>query len=411
MTSATGIGLPRRTPASAPADAEAERLAEVDRYATVAAECGLADLVRLAADVCGAPGAAMALVDADSVRTLAAWGTARDGVTVRHGSVADVVAITGAAAVIPDAAAVIPDAGAGAPFAAGTGTAPARFCAAVPLRAGGHTVGALYVVDTAARDTGEAMLRALTALAARIDTEVALRHAVAEAAGRPPARYGNGHVAQLSHEIRTPLASIQGYLELLLGTPGAVPDEHAPFVDAIGRNAARLCRTVDHLLHAAAGRPTISHRVRADLGELAAGWVRQHAHHGRDIVLRTPPEPVLADVDAALLGRAVHNLLANAILFSAPGTPVTVTVDADPHPEIQVTDDGIGIPHDEAPHVRAPFFRGAHADRQQLPGLGLGLTVADEAVTAHGGRLSLTSRPGHGTSARITLPGPAVAAP
>ncbi len=403
MASAKGMSLPRTTPAGVmPADGEARRLAEVDRYATVAAECGLPDLVRLAADVCGTPGAAVALVGSDSVRTLAAWGPARDAVTARRGTVEDLVAVTGSPAVIPDARA-------DARFARAAG--PARFCAAVPLRAGGHTVGALCVVDTASRDAGDTVLRALTALAARIDTEVALRHAVADAAGRPPARYGTGLVAQVSHEIRTPLASIQGYLELLLGTPGALPDEHTPFVDAIGRNAARLCRTVDHLLHAAAGRPTISHRGRADLTALAADWVRHHAHHGRDIVLETPGEPVPVDVDAALLGRAVHNLLANALLFSAPGTPVTVTVGAAPQPEIRVTDRGIGIPHDEAPHVRTPFFRGAHADRQQLPGLGLGLTVADEAVTAHGGRLSLTSRPGHGTSACITLPHPGRAVP
>ena len=71
---------------------------------------------------------------------------------------------------------------------------------------------------------------------------------------------------------------------------------------------------------------------------------------------------------------------------------------------ITVTDHGSGIPAGELPHIFEPFYRGADAIERQIHGNGLGLSLVRRIVTAHGGRVSVTTRPGGGTSFMIALP-------
>jgi signal transduction histidine kinase len=74
-----------------------------------------------------------------------------------------------------------------------------------------------------------------------------------------------------------------------------------------------------------------------------------------------------------------------------------------PVPAVEISDTGVGIPPDELPYVFQRFFRGRHARREAVPGVGLGLHIAQESVAAHNGRLTLSSA-GAGTTARIVLP-------
>ena len=99
---------------------------------------------------------------------------------------------------------------------------------------------------------------------------------------------------------------------------------------------------------------------------------------------------------------AAEQLVRNAVLFSPTGSTVTVRVTAD---ELEVTDPGAGIPVDELSHVSERFFRGRFARNQAVPGVGLGLSIADRVVKAHDGTLTVTSPgPGHGTVATMALP-------
>jgi signal transduction histidine kinase len=73
-------------------------------------------------------------------------------------------------------------------------------------------------------------------------------------------------------------------------------------------------------------------------------------------------------------------------------------------PSVQVTDEGAGIPADELPHVTERFYRGRHARKEAVAGVGLGLSIAQAIVSAHGGSLSVASPgPGRGTTARMSL--------
>jgi len=115
------------------------------------------------------------------------------------------------------------------------------------------------------------------------------------------------------------------------------------------------------------------------------------------------PAPVRGDFTR--LTQAVEQLLRNAIGFSAAGSLVRVAVSfAGRSPSLQVIDEGAGIPSDEQPHVTERFYRGRHARGEAVAGVGLGLSIAETIVSAHGGSLSVTSPgPGLGTTARIAL--------
>jgi signal transduction histidine kinase len=178
-------------------------------------------------------------------------------------------------------------------------------------------------------------------------------------------------------------------------------------VAVINRNAARLTRTVEHLMHVALarqGRVPLSRRP-VDLAELVGRCVRRRPEGGDRIVVRAPDTAVVVAVDARQLTRAVDNLLANACLFGAADAPVTVTVTAGRGACVDVRDHGPGIAPDELAHVGTPFFRGVRARAAQLPGLGLGLAVTRQIMQAHGGDVAVASAVGRGTHTRLRLAG------
>ncbi|NMM30003.1 MAG: sensor histidine kinase, partial [Cellulomonas sp.] len=113
--------------------------------------------------------------------------------------------------------------------------------------------------------------------------------------------------------------------------------------------------------------------------------------------------PVVVRADSDRLHQAVGNLLANAARYCRPGDRVSVLV----RPEgrvavLEVVDSGPGIAADELPHVFERLWRGRSA--RQVAGSGIGLAVAREIVTAHGGTIEATSREGTGTTITIRLP-------
>jgi two-component system OmpR family sensor kinase len=214
-------------------------------------------------------------------------------------------------------------------------------------------------------------------------------------------------VADASHELRTPLAAIRGYSELSRRSRQEVPDEVAHVLTRVESEAKRMTALVEDLLLLArldAGRPLAHDPV--DLTMLVVDAVSDaHAAGPRhDWQLDLPEEPVTVVGDGARLHQVLANLLANAHTHTPEGTTVTVGVSA-AHDvaEIRVIDGGPGIPADLQPHIFERFARGDSSRSRAAGSTGLGLSIVHAVVTAHHGRVTVTSRPGR-TEFTVILP-------
>ncbi|MEV6344769.1 GAF domain-containing sensor histidine kinase [Actinoplanes sp. NPDC051851] len=383
------------------APAVESRFLAAERYRAAVAE--VPEVLELAAEACQAPMAALKVIGGGSAHFAATLGIQTVVDVPQSMSLCDIVSSAANTMVIDDASrdprlSTHPLV---------RGTEHVRFLGAAPLHHEGQIVGALCVFDDAPRRRNtEATVRLLSRIARRIDAETGLRHMLTHRAF-PVAADQDDVVSAISHEIRTPLATIRGNLELLTDTPGAIAPGFERRVDAITRNAERLCRTVDNLLRA------VNHQVHEPVGDRHltdfAGVVRasvaQVTERTDQLRLDLPEAPVWITADPRLLEVAIGHLLSNAFCFGGPDKPVIVTLDSYPQPTLTIRDHGPGLPESELATLGAPFARGEVAQRDEMPGLGLGLSISRRIVEAQGGGLRLESRPGAGVTARIILPG------
>jgi signal transduction histidine kinase len=215
----------------------------------------------------------------------------------------------------------------------------------------------------------------------------------------------------VSHELRTPLTSIRGYLDLVLDEEaGELNPEQQRFLRAVERNSGRLLRLVGDLLFVAqadAGRLTLE-RAEVDVSALAADCVEgaRPAADQKSIVLELATTQVPALVgDRGRLAQVLDNLVSNSLKFTPEGGRVEVRTGAsNGRVMLEVEDSGIGIPAEEQPRLFERFFRAASATEQAIPGTGLGLAIVKAIVEAHGGDITVESRPHEGTTFRIELP-------
>jgi two-component system OmpR family sensor kinase len=210
-------------------------------------------------------------------------------------------------------------------------------------------------------------------------------------------------VADASHELRTPLTTIRGYTELARRRPDD-PATTRTALDKVEEESARMTSMVEDLLLLArldSGRPLERHPL--DLSRLLVEAVSDArvvdpTHRWQ---LDVPEESIEVNGDVQRLHQVVTNLLANARKYTPPGT--TVTVSAKPG-GFTVHDDGPGFPPGLAEHAFERFARGDVArTRGDKGGAGLGLALVQAIVTAHGGKVRLTSRPGS-TEVTVALP-------
>jgi PAS domain S-box-containing protein len=245
---------------------------------------------------------------------------------------------------------------------------------------------------------------------------------------RATERMKDQFVSLISHELRTPLTSILGYLELVLEDEDQpLTDEQRSYLTTVERNADRLLRLVGDLLFTAqvdAGRFTLT-PADVDLTTVvraAEESVRvTAANAGVDVVVDVPSDGLVVPGDAVRLGQACDNLVSNAVKFTPPGGRVTLSLraawqapdgeivaesrpDAAPVAQLAVSDTGIGIPATEQGKMFTRFFRASTAQKNAVPGVGLGLAITKAITTAHGGTLDLISAEGTGTTFTLTLP-------
>jgi two-component system OmpR family sensor kinase len=214
-------------------------------------------------------------------------------------------------------------------------------------------------------------------------------------------------VADASHELRTPLSSIRGYTELVRRQGGELPEHVGHAMGRVESEALRMSALVEELLLLArldAGRELSTEEV--DLTALVVDAVSDAHVAGPDHrwQLDLPETPVLVPGDPARLHQALVNLLANARAHTPPGTAATTRLTAvDGWAELTVVDDGPGIPPELREHVFERFARGDSSRGRTAGSTGLGLAIVHAIVTAHGGTVSVDSRPGR-TAFTVRLP-------
>lgn len=218
-------------------------------------------------------------------------------------------------------------------------------------------------------------------------------------------------ISTVSHELRTPLTSVRGYLELLdAGDLGPLSALSAKAVRIMTRNVERLETLVENLLQLSAqGSAPALDLSSVDLSELA---VECHSSlsprlAAGGLVMSVTSTPGLRPIvgDRGLVEQLLLNLLTNAIKFTRAGGRVFVDIDnTDAGAVLTVADTGVGIPEDELSSVFSRFFRSTLSVASGVPGTGLGLAVTKSIIELHGGRVSIESSLGVGTTVRVELP-------
>lgn len=385
-------GMTRDLEPAVPAGADF-RFAAASRYREAVAD--IPELLELAADACDAPMAALKVADSAAAHFAVTLGIPAAADVPAPLSLCTMVSAAGDTMVVGDA--TRDPRVSGHPLVAGS--AHVRFLAAAPLHYGEHIVGALCVFDTASHHNDPDRTRRLLArIARRIDRETQLRDRLTAGSALGTLVERDDVVSVVSHEIRTPLAAIRGNLELLTELSAAAPPHFQRRLDVLTRNTSRLTHTVDSLMRAIDQHPTARPEV-VDLGALVAA-----AAQADGIRHTVAAEPVWVIADPALLSLAVEHLVRNAVVHGPGDRPATVSVLDQPQPAVVVRDHGPGLDPAEHAQLTTAFFRGRRACHDERPGLGLGLTISERIVTAHGGVLELDNATGGGTVARILLP-------
>jgi two-component system sensor histidine kinase GlrK len=213
----------------------------------------------------------------------------------------------------------------------------------------------------------------------------------------------------VSHELKTPLAALREGVALLEeGVPGTLTEAQREVARILRQNTMALQGQIEDLLrfNAAAFAARSLARRRTDLAALARERVAEQRlqWQARRLKVDVSDGPVWAEVDADKIGMAFANLLSNAIRFSPMEGTIRfdLTSRAD-FVQIDIADAGTGIAPADRARVFEPFYRGERQPEGALRGSGIGLSIVQEVVAAHGGRIELLDD-APGAHFRIELP-------
>jgi signal transduction histidine kinase len=218
-------------------------------------------------------------------------------------------------------------------------------------------------------------------------------------------------VSAVSHEFRTPLTTLCQLTELLMRNRVAADGDRKQYYELLHHESQRLRRLVETLLtfgRLEAGRMEFRMEaidvvalVRATATEFSASAQAR----GHRVVLAVEDGPLAVQADRDVLRTLVWNLLENAAKYSPRCDTIWVTArQTDGGVALAVRDRGVGIPRSEQRRVFDRFVRGAIARSSDVGGTGVGLAMARRIAEAHGGRITLESEPGSGSTFTVTLP-------
>ncbi|WP_221031627.1 sensor histidine kinase [Actomonas aquatica] len=219
-------------------------------------------------------------------------------------------------------------------------------------------------------------------------------------------------VANVSHELRTPLSVIKGYVETLVdGHHEMELADRTRFLATIHRHTERLNSLLEDLLTLSrleSINPGLQ-RESTSLQSLVGGILEDYRgrpaaeHHQIDGDIDPAIEPLL--IDPLKLTQVFENLLDNALKYTPAGSRIAVSAKRRTSEiEILVADTGQGIPEADLPHIFERFYRVEKGRSRDKGGTGLGLSIVKHIIQLHGGRVSVDSTVGQGTTFILTLP-------
>jgi signal transduction histidine kinase len=283
---------------------------------------------------------------------------------------------------------------------------------AAPITAGEKRLGVLVVFAPHAPIFAEddlVLCQLLADQAAVILESRALIDEAARVQAREEAtRLKDDFLSAAAHDLKTPLTTLVAQAQFL--DRQATRDPTAPAdingIRRVVRESQRLSTLVRELLDASRlERGTLlGPREPVDLVSMAEDICGRFSSD-RHVCSVEPTSPIVGDWDPVRVSQVVENLVENAVKYSPDGGEVRIRVwQENGTAGLSVSDQGIGIPHADLPHVFERFHRGANVDDRRFAGMGLGLFICHGIVEQHGGRIWVESEPGRGSTFQVRLP-------
>jgi signal transduction histidine kinase/CheY-like chemotaxis protein len=286
---------------------------------------------------------------------------------------------------------------------------PVSSLLALPMVAEGHSIGVLALLDKPDGFTAEdeSFLALFASQAA-----IAVRNSQLFENAKTLDRLKSEFVAVVSHEIRTPLTSVKGAIELLSdGRYFTHSEQQAKLLNIAQANAERLLVLINDILDfsklESASLPMTLERQRLE------PVVQQATHNLRTLIeerqidLSMEFSDDLPDltIDSHRIAQVLTNLISNAVKFSPPGGRIEILANlVDGEVRVAVRDHGEGIAVADLPKLFRKFSQIDSGSTRRVGGTGLGLVICKGIVEQHGGRISVESTPGEGSTFFFTLP-------
>ncbi|GLX69609.1 sensor histidine kinase [Paenibacillus glycanilyticus] len=220
-------------------------------------------------------------------------------------------------------------------------------------------------------------------------------------------------ISNISHDLRTPITTIKGYAEGIRDGVTNTEDKLNKYVHAIYTRASDMERLVNELLYFSKldlkKEPFSFHKLelRPFLYNIADEMSIEFHNQQVELAWMAMPErPLYVFADREKLKRVVMNLFDNCLKYmNQPPKKITVVMERQTEfAVIQIKDNGPGIPEEDLPHIFERFYRVEPSRNQSVAGgSGLGLAIAEQIIDGHGGRISASSKLGHGTCITFTL--------
>jgi heavy metal sensor kinase len=219
-------------------------------------------------------------------------------------------------------------------------------------------------------------------------------------------RHQREFLADASHELRGPLMVVRGNLDLL--TLDLPEEGRRESVREAREEVERMSRLAGDLLFLAEvdAHELVEHEAIALDELIVETWDRATSvDDGAHEIVLDRSEPAIVRGDRYRLGQLLWNLVENALRYTPAGGRITLGLTAsEEQAEVTVADTGIGIPPEELPRIFERFYRVDPARPRAEGSTGLGLAIVKRIVEAHGGRVDVESRPGQGSTFRVTIP-------